>query len=215
MKAEDLQPKHTDVLKFMFGKQLTLNGIVRQLKWERALAANVVGSLHKAGFLSEYSNGSYGVSPAGRDVLIEIGFKGAERKTPGARTGRPKKSRAADEPAVTVESAEHLDAMAASMGMAIELDPAPKPAPSFNHESRHVEIVSSEPSDSTALIHSGIAKLIGKLNGKPAIISNAQFKFAALNNLANGIEAAEPHVANLLREVAMDIHKAAGLGGDQ
>lgn len=215
MKAIELTPKHIEALTFMFGKQLTLSGIARQLKWERALAANIVGSLKNAGFLSEYSNGTYGLSPAGRNVLIETGFKAAERKAPGARTGRPKKARAADEPAVTVESAEHLDAMAASMGMAIELDPAPKPAPSFNHESRHVEIVSSEPSDSTALIHSGIAKLIGKLNGKPAIISNAQFKFAALNNLANGIAATEPNVANLLREIAMDIHKAAGLGGDQ
>lgn len=179
MKAEDLQPKQADALKFMFGKQLTLNSIIRQLKWERALAANIVGILKKAGLVTEYPNGAYGVSPSGRDMLIEIGFKEAERKTPGARTGRIKQK-------------------------------APVP--------ENLQIPNNElpdPSNSTAMIDSGIAKLIDKLNGKPAIISNAQFKFAALNNLANGIAATEPNVANLLREVAMDIHNAASLGGDQ
>lgn len=215
MKAEDLQPKQADALKFMFGKQLTLNSIIRQLKLERALGANIVGSLKKAGLVTEYPNGAYGVSPSGRDMLIEIGFKEAERKTPGDRTGRPKKARVSEAPAVSVESAEHLEALTACMGIAIDLDPSPKPAPSFNYESRNIEIISSGSADSTALVHSGIAKLIDKLNGKPAIISNAQFKFAALNNLANGIAATEPNVANLLREVAMDIHNAAGLGGDQ
>lgn len=262
MKAIDLTPKHIEALTFMFGKQLTLSGIARQLKWERALAANIVGSLKSAGFLSEYSNGTYGLSPAGRNVLIETGFKAAERKAPGARTGRPKKARVSEAPAVSVEPAEHLDAMTASIGMAndaghvsaqpvfvdgkltgisvgmriedfagsvdekiaIQLPPMGNlqiekatlsASPSMLVHKFMAQDDLPDPSDTAALVHCGIAKLIGKLNGKPAIISNAQFKFAALNNLANGIEAAEPNVANLLREIAMDIHKAAGLGGDQ
>lgn len=179
MKPEEITQKHIDVLKFAFNaKQVSHGTVARKMQWDKAMAMSIIGQLCRAGLLSEYTNGLYGVSASGRDVLISSGFEEAERKPAGSRV---KKARQTDDVAketkVTVEPSQHTDA--------------------------------------NSLVHSGIAKLVDKLNGKPAIISNAQFKFAALNNLASGIEAAEPHVANLLREVAMDIHNAAGLGGDQ
>lgn len=216
MKPEDLTQKHIDVLKFALGKQFTISAVAKNFKWDRALALTIVSQLCNAKLVVQYDNYSFGVTSSGRDKLIELGFKEAERKPKGFR---PKKERQiiadTNKSDVIVESAEHLDAMAASMGMAVEVDQPAPAAPSFNYESQHIEVVPSEPAESAALVHSGINRLLEKLNGKPAIISNAHFKFAALNNLASGIEAAEPNVAALLREVAMDIHNAAGLGGDK
>lgn len=196
MRQEDLTQKHIDALKVIFdGQQVAHTSLARKLQWDKAMALSIIDQLCSARFVSDYSNGLYGVSPSGRDVLIASGYKPAERK-PRGQTAHKLKTVIAETAKKEKQIAEYLNPEHADL--------AGKDENTSPHLPDH---------EQTAETLKSIDVFLQKLTSPTPIIANAQFKFAALNNLASGLLSEEPAIAKLLRDVAQDIHRIACLGG--
>lgn len=215
----ELSPKQLEALTVILGKKngTSHTGLKRELQCEMSLASNLIRQLLDLEYLTEFSNGLFGVSREGRDYLIKMKVPSAERKPTGAAAHAndyvdpydmpPKK-----EPSkvIVVPSFLESDKFKETFLTGGLEDPKIHPeltAPEWPEQQTPM----SKEDEWQELILKGLARLNEQLGYESVKIDNLEQKTFVLLRLAGSLTSVSPELGMLLTEISKDLRKAGGV----